>query len=264
MIRINLTNIRRAVYRLVKGTKRVTITLALTLFFALEPLDSGSHEVNSNIGETFVTEECNEEEFKLIEREEVFKVERDLLTAIDSYINANSKGSGLDPRKILEMSVEYDYDIVLALAQAQVESHFGTKGVASRTNSVWNVGTFDDGTILYKYEDPNLSIEPYMSLMVRRYLVNGKTANDLLKSWSFVNHRGKRYATFPYYEYRVRKVYEHIKECTNIDDIYEKYREEEFLVSLNYHRNTDFMYDLVKAMEFREFNFNDYYVSAMD
>ena len=70
---------------------------------------------------------------------------------------------------------KYNIDIKFVLAQGEVESHFGTKGMASKTNSVWNVGAFDGYDLKHirtKYNNPNQSIEPYLILLNKKYLIN--------------------------------------------------------------------------------------------
>ncbi len=141
---------------------------------------------------------------------------------IEAYIKDTAPNSKLSSDSILSACRQYDLKISFVLAQAHIESHFGTIGIASRTNSVFNVGTFDNGVILYRYQDPNLSIKPYASLLTRRYLVNGKTEDDLLKIRKFVNDQGKRYASLKVYEYRVKKVYDNINSDTDITKLQQK------------------------------------------
>jgi len=146
-------------------------------------------------------------------------LEKELAAEIDSYIKEIAPTSELSGDSVLANCKKYELEAAFVLAQGHIESHFGTRGVAARTNSVFNVGTFDNGVILYRYPDPNLSIKPYASLLVRKYLVNGKEERDLLKPRMFVNYKGKRYASLRVYEYRVRKVYEEIKATTKIDSL---------------------------------------------
>ena len=149
-------------------------------------------------------------------------LEKVLKNEIGEYIKSKAPNSTLSPDSVLKICQDYDLKIAFVLAQGHIESHFGTAGVAARTNSVFNVGTFDNGVILYSYLDPNLSIKPYASLISRRYLVNGKTEEDLLKPKKFVNWAGKRYASLKVYEYRVKKVYNEIKNDTAIDSLQKK------------------------------------------
>ena len=154
--------------------------------------------------------------------EYVIHLEYKLKEEIRDYIKDTAPNSKLSPDSILNACRQYDLKISFVLAQAHIESHFGTIGIASQTNSVFNVGTFDNGVILYRYQDPNLSIKPYASLLTRRYLVNGKTEDDLLKPQKFVNYQGKRYASLKAYEYRVKGVYDNINSNTEITKLQQK------------------------------------------
>jgi len=98
----------------------------------------------------------------------------------------------------------YDYDLPLLLAQLQVESHFGTTDRAQRTNSMFSVGAYDDGRDIIKYKDQDASIVPYIKLINKNYLLDGKKdVDDLLHN--FVNGAGKRYASNPNYENDLKK-----------------------------------------------------------
>jgi len=111
----------------------------------------------------------------------------------------------LDLEYLVEKCEEYKMDIVFVLAQGILESHLGTKGKAAATHSVWNVGTYDDGQILYKYNHPNESIEPYMKLLKERYLVD-KDIHNLVQDRGYTNDDGKRFASARGYENGLRKL----------------------------------------------------------
>ena len=91
------------------------------------------------------------------------------------------------------------YDIPLLLAQLQIESHFGTTERARRTNSMFSVGAYDNGVDAVKYPDQNASIEPYIKLINKNYLLDGKKDVDQLLQ-NFVNGAGNRYASDKNYE----------------------------------------------------------------
>lgn len=148
--------------------------------------------------------------------EYVFFTEK-LIDEVSKYINKYSENSSkLDVEYLIEMCDYYKIDIKFVLAQAQLESQFGTKGLAAKTNSVFNVGAHDDGTILNTYSHPNKSIEPYMLLLKTQYIKQGKTEYDLIKKKQFVNYGGKRYATCPSYEQRLSRIILNIDLETNI------------------------------------------------
>ena len=101
-----------------------------------------------------------------------------IVTDIDHYIDSIAPDSGLNGIKLFEMCEKYGVDVRFVLAQGQAESHFGTKGMAAKTNIVWNVNTRDNDTLedirrrKDDYSHPDKSIEPYLQLLVNKYLVN--------------------------------------------------------------------------------------------
>lgn len=147
-----------------------------------------------------------------------------LVTEVQNYIDSIAPTSNLRAYNLVQASEKYVIDVKFMLAQGHIESHFGTKGLARRTNSVWNVLAFD--SLSYdkiskkgKYQHPNASIEPYCELLINNYLVN-KSEHDLMEK--FVNKQGKRYASDPNYEYRLIHQYEEIKNSTKIDSLQDR------------------------------------------
>lgn len=142
-----------------------------------------------------------------------------LIDAVQSYIDSIAPMSGLEAIVLVDKCIEYNIDICFVLAQGQKESHFGTQGLARKTNSVWNVFAYDglDHDKICskgKYKTANTSIEPYLELLQNRYLKD-KTEYDLLDK--FVDKDGNRYASASNYESDLRNIYERIKNNTMID-----------------------------------------------
>ena len=142
-----------------------------------------------------------------------------LVESVQAYIDSIAPMSGLEGIVLVDKCIEYNIDICFVLAQGQKESHFGTHGLARKTNSVWNVFAYDglsheDIVSKGKYRSANASIEPYLELLQRRYLKN-KSEYDLLNK--FVDTDGKRYASASNYESDLRSIYERIKNSTPID-----------------------------------------------
>ena len=148
-----------------------------------------------------------------------------LVTAIDNYIIMTAPESTVDGLFLLNKCQEYNVDLVFVLAQATLESHFGTTGMAKKTNSVFNVGAYDgksSHTISskYKYENPNLSIDPYLTLLNDSYL-EGKSEEELLNN--FVNKHGKRYASYKNYEKELQIIIKKIEDNTDIVKAYSRF-----------------------------------------
>lgn len=146
-----------------------------------------------------------------------------LINEVQNYITQIAPTSNLRGYALVEECEKYNIDICFVLAQGEIESHFGTKGIASKLNSVFNVGIYDGKTAeeidnKYKFDYPNESIEPYLKLLVDRYLIN-KTEEDLMKK--FVDKDSKRYASNPNYEIMITERYKFISENTKIQEYHD-------------------------------------------
>lgn len=144
-----------------------------------------------------------------------------LVDEVQNYINKVAPTSDLRALALIDACEEYSIDVKFALAQGQRESHFGTKGLAAKTNSVWNVGAYTGLTYAqimstYKYSHPNESIKPYLKLLYEKYMTAG-TETLLLEK--FVDHDGKRFATDSKYEEQLRYIYKDIGNETKIDSL---------------------------------------------
>ena len=150
-----------------------------------------------------------------------FETKSLLCDEVQKYINSIAPTSNLRGYAVVEECEKYNVDIKFVLAQGEIESHFATKGIGGKLHNVFNVGVFDGLTAeevktTYKYDYPNQSIKPYLDLLHRRYLVN-KLEVDLMDK--YVDIDGKRYATDPTYETKLRERYTYISMHTKIDSL---------------------------------------------
>jgi flagellum-specific peptidoglycan hydrolase FlgJ len=142
-----------------------------------------------------------------------------LTREVQSYIDKIAPTSNVRGYAIVDECEKYGINICFVLAQAEIESHFGTKGLGSKFNNVFNVDVHDkvkgkkDMNKKYIYQYPNESIEPYLQLLTTKYLVN-KLESDLLIKYVDIN--GSRYATDIDYEAKLRSKYNSIVDNTNI------------------------------------------------
>lgn len=151
-----------------------------------------------------------------------------LAIEIDKYIETVAPTADIDALNLIDLCSEYNVDIRLALVQAHVESHFGTKGTATRTNSIFNVGAYDGYSASkqikngYGYKHPDYSVEPYLRLLTTRYLIDGKTEEDLLDN--FVDVNGNRYASCSTYENLLKSKWDKIDSISDITAKYKVYK----------------------------------------
>lgn len=149
-------------------------------------------------------------------------VKSDLVDLTQHYIDSVAPNSGLRALILVENCEKYGIPVTFTLAQGEIESHFGTKGLAFRTNSVWNVGAYDGhdySSISHKFSNPNDSVIPYLDLLTNNYLP-GKTVEDLLDSYTDIN--GNRYASDKYYETKLKDKIKYITDNYRIDEIQER------------------------------------------
>ena len=118
-------------------------------------------------------------------------------------LNGRSHLLDLDPENIVSMCEKYNFPLPLCLAQAHLESHFGTTPRAQRTNSVFSVGSYDNGKNICTYPSKDASVESYIKLMQKDYL-GDKTVDTLLTPGNFVNPNGDRYSSNKNYEKDIR------------------------------------------------------------
>ena len=145
-----------------------------------------------------------------------------LVKEVTHYIDSIAPTSSLNGYAIVDNCEKYDLDIKFVLAQGQIESHFGTTGLAIKTNSVFNVGAYDKLTLeqvngKYKYKHPDYSIEPYMKLLYQSYISGSKTELDLMGK--YVNKNGQRYSSNVNYEKDMLNLYAKIDKETNISEL---------------------------------------------
>lgn len=159
-----------------------------------------------------------------------------LVEQVNSYIQQTAPTSALDGLVVVNKCIDYDIDICFVLAQGEIESHFGTKGLARKTNSVFNVYAYD-GKELHeinkngKYKHPDDSVEPYIELLKREYFVENKTEYDMLKK--YVNYRGNRYASATDYEQKLSSKIEKIQQTTDIENTYQMLKKQAYILGID-------------------------------
>lgn len=199
--------------KVIRNTKwLVFLTICIVVLVAtISVLCYKSHQVNSEYHIPY------EKESEL----KYWEVKSQLTDECQRYIHQVAPYSALRAFELVDLCELYSVDLRFVLAQGHLESHFGTRGLAAKTNSIWNLGAFDGLKVnkingKYKYSHPNQSIEPYLKLLSSRYLVD-RCELDLLQSFTDTN--GSRYATDEHYEERLTAKYQHIDKVTKIDSL---------------------------------------------
>jgi hypothetical protein len=232
------------------------MTLVLFLFFSSA---SATDPVVNNIPSR---EKTMAEE--IIDPKEIYakqvkdRIYASLFSEVDAYIKRTAPGSKLDPDFLTKKCIEYDMDIIFVLAQGVLESHLGTKGKAASTNSVWNVGTYDNGKVLYTYPDANSSVDPYLTLLKNKYLINVTAKGDtiykdlhhLIQDNGYINYNGSRFATAKNYENSMRKFIIKIDMETSIGFYQDLYRmkTDDMIAYFVPSQNLDINYSILQGM----------------
>ena len=136
------------------------------------------------------------------------------IDACRAYMDWAMKNQGYDwsttkltPEAIVDICEENNFSIPFTMAIANLESCFGQTPRSKRTNSVFSVGSYDNGKNVCTYSTPDESIAPFIDLVKKDYLQNGKkTIDDLLVTNQFVNMHGRRYAKNPKYEGQIKSI----------------------------------------------------------
>lgn len=163
-------------------------------------------------------------------------IKDDIVFEIDAYIDSVASNSGINGIVLFELCDKYNVDVMFAMAQAEAESHFGTKGIAAKTNSVWNVKSYDGRSAedIKKnndhYKHPDDSIEPYLKLLTTSYLVGDKTEEDMFIK--FVNKDNKRYASNERYEALLLNIYSQINEATDLKNLMKEYKKYKMILCI--------------------------------
>lgn len=157
---------------------------------------------------------------------EYWEVKCKVVEEVNNFIYSCAPTSNLSAIMLVNLCDEFNIDVRLPLAQGLAESHYGTKGLATKTNSVWNMGAFDGKTYhqilgIYKYSHPNESIRPYLKKLKEDYLGYEKTESDLLEN--FVNLSGNRYASYEHYEAELKQHMTRINSETELDSLLLRY-----------------------------------------
>ena len=146
----------------------------------------------------------SDNDYELFQRKvEALKNEMNRVLA---YKNKSTNDILFNIENVVYLCYKYDFDLTLLVSMMQGESHFGTSNRSIKTGSVFSIGQYDNKTVV-TYKNQDECFEPYIKIMQRDYLDNGnKSVGSILADGKFVNHMGKRYASDPQYEKKIRRI----------------------------------------------------------
>lgn len=145
-------------------------------------------------------------------------IQNELINEVVCYIRKQTSNSHkFIPKYLVNAGLDNNIDICFMIAQAQIETCFGTTG-AGRESSRRSMF----GIIKRHYNNYEDAINHYCVVLKRYYLVNGKTEQQLMTK--YVTSTGGRYAGNLNYEIELRTVYNQIRRTTNIYSLQEEYK----------------------------------------
>jgi hypothetical protein len=111
----------------------------------------------------------------------------------------------LDPLNLVKACNETGFDLPLLLAQAHMESCFGLTPRAQKTNSVFSIGLYDDGSNNSSYATQDDSVIPYINVVKNNFL-RDRSVDQMLEPGQFVNKNNQRYASAQNYENNIKSI----------------------------------------------------------
>ena len=149
---------------------------------------------------------------------EIDSIKNELIGEVENYIFKRfPKVNRNLPTLIVENGLEHNIDIAFMMAQAKIETCFGTAG-AGRESSRRSLF----GVALRTYSSYDKAIKDYISILKKSYLRNGRTEQHLMQKYTTIS--GYRYAGSTRYEPELRLAYMDINKKTNIRELQNKYK----------------------------------------
>lgn len=131
---------------------------------------------------------------------------------IESKVGKKIKTEDIS-KHIVKECLDNDIDICFVLAQAEIETAFGTTGIGRTRRSIYGV--------YITFKNHNASTTHYIQLLKKNYLGDRKTIKHLMNN--FVTLSGKRYSQNKQYEGILKGKYQEIKKKTNIKKLQDEY-----------------------------------------
>lgn len=194
----NIDNLKRIIKRLL-----ITGVAATSIITAINKTNLPNTDKEALLNAVMVDNQPSAVDTVFLQKVEACKAYMEYALNNQGY---TLESTGLKPETLVRASMENSFDLPFLMAVAHQESCFGATPRAQRTNSVFSVGSYDNGKNVVTYSNPNESVYGYIDLLNSSYIVNGKSLFDLLKPGGFVNGIGKRYAKDKTYEAKIKNV----------------------------------------------------------
>lgn len=144
-------------------------------------------------------------------------IRQELVNEVDKYISKKAYRQRFHKdisEHLVEVSLKNNFDIAFAMAQAEIETCYGTTGIGISRRSMYGV--------YITYKNLNASTDYYINMIQQKYLGNKRSINDLIKN--YVTLKGsKRYSSNIKYESLLKKKWKDISTNTKISRLQKQY-----------------------------------------
>ena len=137
-------------------------------------------------------------------------IRQNLITEVGYYISRYAPRSKMSAEYIVDACLDKEFDITLLMAQGHLETHFATRG----SNNCFGIGNRK------RYKHPNESVDDYLDLMKRKYVINRTTEQLLASNVRMENSKSSYYSSQSSYGAKVKKIRDDIKQNTNIHELF--------------------------------------------
>lgn len=145
-------------------------------------------------------------------------IQNRLVKEVEVYVRSYAPNAhAFIPKYLVQAGLAHDIDICFMMAQSQIETCYGTKGIGRETSKRSMFGV-----ISRRYSNYEEAVNHYCETLKKYYLVKGKTEKHLMAKYT--TSRGARYASNPHYEKELRLAYSNIKKSTKISELQEELR----------------------------------------
>jgi hypothetical protein len=134
----------------------------------------------------------------------VLILRENLISEVDGYIRSVAPHSKMSATNIIDICLQYEYDITMLLCQGHLETHFGTTG-----RNVF-------GIVGKRYTHPDQAVQDYVKLMSSKYIINRSTEEVLRAGVNMENNKKAKYAGNPNYGRELTGIRNNILKSTNI------------------------------------------------